>query len=310
MPNTPAFLDSGRPDVPDIVVPRGVTPFFLPRRPVRGRLIRLGPLADALLSRHDNEPVVTRVAGQALALVAALASALKYRGSFSLQVKGEGPLGLLLADCTDTGALRGYARADAERLADLLHATPSPTAADLLGTGYLAFTVDQGNDSDRYQGIVTIEGETLTDMALHYFATSEQLACQVHLACAHTADGWRASALILERVAGDGGVDPDLDAAAQEESWRTATILAATVTEAELLDDELPPARLLHRLFHTEGAVTDRPRALAYGADDLDHMSVDGDIVMTCEFCNLAFRFERDEVRGQNDGESADGIRR
>jgi len=65
MPNTPAFLDSGRPDVPDIVVPRGVTPFYLPRRPVRGRLIRLGPLADALLTRHDNEPVVTRLAGEA-----------------------------------------------------------------------------------------------------------------------------------------------------------------------------------------------------------------------------------------------------
>jgi molecular chaperone Hsp33 len=163
-------------------------------------------------------------------------------------------------------------------------------------------------------------------MALHYFATSEQLACRLHLACAHTAAGWRAGALILERVAGDGGVDPDLDAAAQEESWRTATTLAATVTEAELLDDDLPPARLLYRLFHTEGAVTDRPRALAFGcrcsrqrlsgileafgADDLDHMCVDGDIVMTCEFCNLAFRFERHEVHGQtgrHDGEGAGG---
>ena len=314
MPETPAFLDSGRPDVPDIVVPRGVTPFFLPRRPVRGRLIRLGPLADALLTRHDNEPAVTRLAGRALALVAGLASALKYRGSFSLQVKGEGPVGLLLADCTDTGALRGYARADMDRLDALLRVEPEPSDAALLGGGYLAFTVDQGNDTERYQGIVAIEGDSLTDMAMHYFATSEQLACQLHLACAHTPAGWRASALILEKVAGDGGVDADMDAAAQEESWRTATMLAATVTEAELLDDELPPSRLLYRLFHTEGAATDRPRALAYGCrcsrqhlsgiletfgtDDLDHMSVDGAIVMTCEFCNLAFHFERGDVRG------------
>jgi molecular chaperone Hsp33 len=314
MPNTPAFLDSGRPDVPDIVVPRGVTPFHLPQRPVRGRLIRLGPLADALLTRHDNEPAVTRLAGQALALVAALASTLKYRGSFGLQAKGDGPVGMLLADCTDTGALRGYARADAARLADLLRATPAPSAAALLGAGYLAFTVDQGSDSDRYQGIVSITGDSLADMALHYFESSEQLACWLHLACAHTAAGWRAGALILERVADGGGVDPALDAAAQAESWRTATILAATVTDAELLDDDLPAERLLFRLFHGEGVVTDRPRALAYGCrcsrqrlsgiletfgiDDLDHMTVAGDIVMTCEFCNCAFHFAREEVRG------------
>jgi molecular chaperone Hsp33 len=107
MSETPAFLDGGRPPVPDIVVPRGVTPFFLPRRPVRGRIVRLGALADALLTRHNNHPVVTALTGQALALAAALSTALKFQGSFSLQAKGDGPVRLLLADCTDTGALRG-----------------------------------------------------------------------------------------------------------------------------------------------------------------------------------------------------------
>ena len=315
MNETPAFLDGSRPGVPDLVIPRGVVPFFLPRRPVRGRLVRLGPLADALLSRHDNHAAVSGVAGQALALVAALASALKFRGSFSLQAKGDGPVGMLLADCTDMGALRFYARAKPEGLDALLRADPAPSPAGLLGRGYLAFTVDQGPDMDRHQGIVSITGGTLAEMALHYFRTSEQLRCSIHLACAHTAAGWRASALILEKIAGLGGVDPELDEEAQEESWRTACTLAATVTDAELLDDDLTAERLLYRLFHTEGVATDRPRALAYGCrcsrqrlagilegfgtDDLDHMAVDGDIVMTCEFCNLAFRFARDEVRGQ-----------
>ena len=205
MSETPAFLDSGRPDVPDMVVPRGIVPFFLPRRPVRGRLVRLGPLADALLTRHDNPPLVTALTGQALALVAALASALKFRGSFSLQAKGDGPIGLLLADCTDTGALRGYARADQEKLAALLRAKPEPTAADLLGTGYFALTVDRGPDVDRYQGLVTITGDSLADMALHYFETSEQLRCFLRIACTLTPAGWRAGALILEKVAGEGG---------------------------------------------------------------------------------------------------------
>jgi molecular chaperone Hsp33 len=315
MSETPAFLDSGRPDVPDMVVPRGITPFFLPRRPVRGRVVRLGPLADALLTRHDNHDVVSRLAGEALALVAALASALKFRGSFSLQVKGDGPVGMLLADYTDNGALRGYARANQEQLDSLLLNDPAPSAADLLGTGYFALTVDRGPDVERYQGIVTIQGDSLADMALHYFDTSEQLRCYLRIACAATPAGWRASALILEKVAGEGGVDPELDTAAQAESWRTATLLAATLKDSELLDDTLTPERLLYRLFHGEGVATDRPRALAYGCrcsrqrlsgilegfatGDLDDMASAGAIVMTCEFCNLDFRFARGEVRGQ-----------
>ncbi len=315
MSATPAFLDTNRPDVPDIVVPRGITPFHLPSRPVRGRLVRLGPLAHALLGRHQNPPAVTRLAGEALALSAGLSSALKYRGSFSLQAKGDGPVSMLLADCTQEGALRGYARTDELRFAELVAASPEPSALELLGQGYLAFTVDQGGEMDRYQGIVSIEGETLSDMALHYFRTSEQLQYDVHLAAGETPDGWRAAALILERVAGEGGIDPELDQAAQDEAWRTATTLAATITDAELLDDSLLPDRLVWRLFGAEGVAVDRPRALAYGCrcsraklsgilesfpeTDLDEMAVDGDIVMTCEFCKYDFRFARRDVSSQ-----------
>jgi molecular chaperone Hsp33 len=312
MDDTPPFLDTERPNVPDIVVPRGVTPFYLPQRPVRGRLVRLGPLADALLTRHSHADPVTALAGQALSLVAVLATALKFRGSFSLQVKGDGPVRMLLADCTDGGALRGYASTDADRLADLLAATPDPSARALLGSGILAFTVDQGSDMERHQGIVSIEGDTLEAMALHYFDTSEQMPCFLRLASARTPEGWRAAALILERVAGTGGVDPDLDTVAQDDAWGTALVLAGTVKDHELLDDGLPTERLLFNLFHSEGVAVDRPRALAYGCrcsrarlaevlgtfgqDDIDHMAEDGAITMTCEFCNLDFRFSRDDV--------------
>lgn len=315
MAEIPAFLDSQRPAVPDMVVPRGIVPFFLPRRPVRGRLIRLGPLADALLTRHANPSAVRRLLGQALALAAGLAAALKFQGSFSLQAKGDGPVPMLLVDCTDDGALRGYARADADRLAALLGTGASPAADRLLGDGYLAFTVDQGPDQHRHQGIVAMQGTNLADMAQHYFRSSEQLRCALHLACEKTALGWRAAALILEKIAGAGGVDPNMSEQDQEESWRTATTLAATVTDAELLDDGLAPERLLYRLFHTEGVAADRARALSYGCrcsrarlagilegfppDDLDHMAAGGEIVMTCEFCNFDFRFARQDVRGR-----------
>ena len=309
---TPAFLDSSRPDVPDIVVPRGVVPFHLPNRAVRGRLVRLGPLADALLTRHEHPPAVAALAGQALALVAALASALKFRGSFSLQVKGDGAVPMLLADCTESGQIRGYARNDADKLDALLAAEPQPGAAALLGQGYFALTVDQGADMDRHQGIVKIEGDSLAEMALHYFQTSEQIANRLHLACERGPAGWRAGALVLERVAAEGGIDPELATVDTDEDWRTATTLMSTLTDGELLDDDLAPEQLLYRLFGAEGVAADRPRALGYGcrcsraklsgildgfpSEDLDHMVVGSAIVMTCEFCNLDFRFDREEV--------------
>ena len=314
MTDLPAFLDSNRPDVPDLAVPRGITPFFIPSQPVRGRLIRLGPLANTLLTRHDHSAPVRVLLGQTLALAAALASALKFSGSFSLQVKGDGPVPMLLADCTDNGALRGYARVDPEKLLNL-GSDEEQSARTLLGDGYLAFTVVQDAGREPQQGIVALEGKTLADMAEHYFDASEQLPCKIYLAAGATENGWRASALILERIAGAGGIDPELSKAAQDEAWRTASILADTITPAELLDDSLQPERVLFRLFHGDGVAADRPRALAFGCrcsrarlagilegfskDDLDHMTVEGDIVMICEFCNFDFHFPRDAVTGK-----------
>lgn len=321
----PPFLNHDRPPVPDVVVPRGVLAFHLAQKPVRGRLVRLGPLADALLGRHARPEPVLRLMGEALALAAALASALKYRGSFSLQAKGDGVVPMLLADCTDVGALRGYARVTEEKLAALLAVEPAPSARALLGDGYFAFTCDQGPGMDRYQGIVAIEGDTLAEMTGRYFEVSEQLKSQVWLAAARTAAGWRASALVVERVAagGAGNVsaggldddafdDPDASAAEHEDAWITAVALANTVTPEELLSDALGAEALLHRLFHAEGLTLDHARPLSYGCrcsrarlaqvlegfgdEDLDHMAEAGVITMTCEFCSLDFRFDRSEV--------------
>jgi molecular chaperone Hsp33 len=312
MSETPAFLDLDRPAVPDIVVPRGIVPFHMPGRHVRGRLIRLGPLTDAMLTRREQPYPVAKLTGEALALVAGLSAALKFRGSFSLQVRGDGPVTMLLADCTDQGALRGYALLDREKLALLGEAAPD--AASLLGQGHFALTVDQGSSTEQYQGIVSITGPTLAAMAQHYFATSEQLRAHLYLACARTASGWRAGALVLERISEGGGIAAPEEDTEGGDGWQTALALAATLTEAELLDDALGSHDLLYRLFGTEGVAVDQARALSYGcrcsrakllgvlggfgAGDLDHMETDGSIAMTCEFCNLEFRFARAEVRG------------
>jgi len=310
--DTPAFLNHDRPPVPDLVMPRAVQAFHLEGQPVRGRLVRLGALAAALLGRHRHPAPVLRLMGEAMALTAAMATALKYQGSFSLQVKGNGAVPMLLADCTDAGQLRGYARAQPEQVAALAAA---PSAKQMLGDGYLAFTCDQGAEMDRYQGIVAIEGESLAAMTGSYFRNSEQLQSQVWLACGRSLAGWRASALVVERVAADGGIGGDQDSEEQDDAWVTALALAGTIKPAELLDDELGAEQLLHRLFHAEGLAASRPRALSYGCrcsrarlaevlqsfgeEDLDHMAEAGTISMTCEFCVVDFRFSREEVSGR-----------
>lgn len=307
-----------RPDVPDLTIEGAVQPFWLRASPARGRFVRLGPLADAILTRHDNPDAVNALLAEALALTAALAAALKFTGSFSFQARGDGAISMLLADCSDAGALRGYARFDAEKFAALPEA---PSAARMLGGGYLAFTCDAGPDKDRYQGIVPIEGATLAAITQSYFRNSEQTETAIKTAAARTAQGWRGSALILERVAMDGGIDaPDAETAT--EAWRTAAILAGTATEAEMLDDALPPQMLLRRLFYEVSPAFPEPRPLSYGcrctrskllgilenfgADDLDHMAEPdaampgGRITMNCEFCNHAFAFARGAFPGRD----------
>lgn len=321
-PDTPVGAPSAgtpddRPPVPLLSVDAAVQPFWLRAAPVRGRLVRLGPLADAILARHpDNPPVVATILAEALALTAGLAAALKYEGSFSLQARGDGAVPMLLADCTHDGALRGYVRFDAEKLARV---GDQPSAARLLGAGYLAFSVDQGPEMDRYQGIVPLEGATLAEITHAYFRNSEQTETAVRLFAAHTGSGWRSGALILERVAMVGGVDAP-EAAAAEDAWRAAVAFLATLDAAEILDDGLPAQMLLRRLFHELSPAWAEARALSYGCrctrsrlagilagfndDDLDHMAepdpelAAGRITMTCEFCNHAFRFDRAAFSG------------
>src|SRR5579862_5509004 len=139
-----------------------VQPFQIDAPGLRGRLVRLGASVDEVLRRHDYPEPVARLLGETLALTAALAGALKYDGVFSLQTKGDGPIRMMVADITSAGAMRGYAAFDEQALADALAgAGTAPLAAPvprLLGRGHLAFTVDQGAASERYQGIVELSG--------------------------------------------------------------------------------------------------------------------------------------------------------
>ena len=298
----------------DLFQPFQIDPFGL-----RGRLVRLGPLLDEILTRHAYPEPVAVMLGEAIALAVALAGALKYDGVFTLQTKGDGAIRLLVADVTTEGAVRGYAQYDEEKLAKAVAAAPGAAGIGdsvprLLGAGYLAFTVDQGEHTERYQGIVELQGATLAECAHHYFRQSEQVEAGLKVAVARLPDEagtlrWRAGSLMIQRLPPEGDAVKRDEA---EDGWRRAMILMSSSTSQELVDAALAPEALLFRLFHEDGVRAYRRHDLLarcrcsrervervlrmMPADELASMQVDGRITVTCQFCSAAYDFDQGEV--------------
>lgn len=283
-------------------------PFHLGGGAVRGRLVRLGPAVEAILAGHGYPQPVGLLLAETLALAAALAGGLKFDGIFTLQAQGDGAVSLVMADVTSGGDLRGYARFDAVKLAAVAaDAAPVP---GLLGGGYLAFTVDQGPKTDRYQGIVELGGATLSACAETYFRQSEQIDTRVKLACRPAADGrgWAAAALTVQRMPADIPGAPILVGEEAEDGWRRAALLMETATAAEMLSPDLGGEALLHRLFHAELLQVSAPRPLAarcrcsrdrvartlrsFARAEIEDLRDDtGRVIVTCEFCRTAHSF-------------------
>jgi molecular chaperone Hsp33 len=296
-----------------------VRPFLLEVPGLLGRLVRLGPLVDTVLTRHDYPEPVARLLGELLALAGTLSSLLKYQGTFTLQTKGDGPVRLMVADVTSQGELRGYAEADAAALETAKSAGAGADPATVrrwLGSGYMAFTVDLAPDGERYQGIVELTGDSLADCVNHYFRQSEQLKTAFKLAAGRTDGTWRAGALFLQQMPASGGTwtpglrdEPDdvVLGSGEEDDWRRALAFMASCSDEELLSETLPADDLLYRLFHQERVRVYRVRPLSLGCrcsrerletilrslphDEVREMTVDGEVVMTCQFCNVDFRF-------------------
>ncbi len=296
-----------------------IRPFQVEGAGVRGRLVRLGPTVDEIVRRHDYPPPIARLLSEGIALAAILAGALKYEGVFSLQAKGDGITRMLVVDCTSEGKIRGYAQFDAEELARLTAETAGQTLTvpRLMGGGYLAFTVDQGDDTERYQGIVPLEGATLAECAHKYFRDSEQVQTAIRIATGLMANGngevaWRAGAIMVQRLPeGDPammarGAEPDRSVT--DEDWRRAVTLMATVADGELTDPGLAADDLLYWLYHEDGVRVFEPHGLAFGcrcsrpraervlealsAEAIEDLTVDGKLDVTCEFCNSKYDFD------------------
>ena len=304
-----------------------VLPFRTERSGVIGRVVRLGPAIDTILSRHNAPEPISHTLGEAVALTVMLGTALKFEGKLTLQTKTDGLLDFLVVNFETPGRVRAYVRYDKARLDAIGSESANVDQGALLGAGYLAMTIDPGDDMDRYQGIVALDGESLGEAALTYFRQSEQLPTFLRLAVArHYVAGengepgqwrWRAGGLMIQNLAGGGGkprAPVEQEANEQrlpgedDDDWERARMLAATVEDHELLDPTLSPERLLFRLFHEEGVRALRLTPVEaycrcsrkrvegflrnFGADDLaDMREADGSVSVTCEFCTATYRF-------------------
>jgi len=276
--------------------------FVFERYPFRGQLVHLGPAWAAMMEHHEYPAQVRDTLGEAVAAAALLSSTLKYDGLMSLQLRGEGPMHLMLVECTDGLAMRAVARfRDPPDTRDL---------RVLSGNGTLAVTVESGDAANRYQGIVPLAGASMSDCLRAYFEHSEQLPTRLWL----RADAGSASGLLLQRLpvtsrpagvteSGAGGVSED----EIEDAWRRVQLVADTVTPGELasLDDR----DLLRRLFAEDDVrmfqsapvffrcrcsrerVSNMLRSL--GRVEVDSVLEEfGQVEVRCEFCSRAYRFD------------------
>jgi molecular chaperone Hsp33 len=274
-----------------------LTRCLLEQAGVRGVHVVLDDTWQQINRRAEYPPAVAELLGQATAAAALFAGHLKVEGRLSVQLRGEGAVRTLFAECTQAGTLRGIATLaeGAELLTRDLHS---------LGPGaLLAITVEnpglRGQDPSRYQGLVALDTDSLSHAFEGYFGQSEQLPTRLLLAC----DGGRASGLLLQKLPGDEG---DAD------GWNRASALFDTLGEAELL--QTPADVLLHRLFHEDGVrlLGDRPLRFACSCsrERVDAMLVSlgeaealaaasenaGNAEIRCEFCGESYRYDLTEI--------------
>ncbi|MEQ8744471.1 Hsp33 family molecular chaperone HslO [Parasphingorhabdus sp.] len=289
----------------DIALTDSILSFAIPAKHCRGRVVRLGPALDEILAAHAYPPLIRDILAEAVCLTAMLGALLKDEGSqLTLQAQTEaGVISLLACDYKD-GALRGYVEFDRERFASQ---PVAPSLMALFGKGYLAITFDLPEPRGRNQGIVPLEGGSLSEAVQNYFFQSEQIPTLIRVAVDATAEGISAGGLLVQHLPeGEEGRER-LHVQLDHPEWEHVEIMGSTVTPAELTGTALPLEDILWRLFSVSDEVMvlngkpcvkgcrcneDHIRDVIarFPKEDKDDMvDQDGNIAIDCAFCSKTF---------------------
>ncbi|MCZ8368531.1 MAG: Hsp33 family molecular chaperone HslO [Porphyrobacter sp.] len=278
--------------------------FTLPGRNARGRIVRLEGVLEEVLSAHNYPAPITHLLGEALVLGALMGGLLKGdTAQMTLQAQTQGGIVKLLVCDYRAGAVRGYADFDAERLATL---GANPSLAALFGEGYLGITFET-EGRQRYQGIVPLEGDTLSEACESYFTQSEQIPTLIRVASRAGARGRLAAGLLVQHFPDGEEGRERLHVRLDHPDWEHVAVLAGTISHDELLDPALSLEAIVWRLYHEEeevrvqsgASVTRGCRCTAahyetiiarFPSEEQEEMrGPDGIIAVDCAFCSKSF---------------------
>jgi molecular chaperone Hsp33 len=262
--------------------------FLFEHLPIRGEIVHLDSVWQAVIERHDYPPVLKNLMGELCAAAVLLAATLKLQGSMVLQIHGKGAVKLLVVECTGDLELRATAKWEGD--------LSLGTLQDLVGDGRFVITLDPKDGNQAYQGIVALEGDTIAEILQNYMTRSEQLETRLWLA----ADGKVAAGMLLQKL-------PQQREHMDADAWGRATQIAATLKAEELLT--LPAQELIHRLYHEEDIRLFDAQSIVFrcacsrenvarmlqmlGREEVESILAERkEIEVHCEFCNERYLFD------------------
>ncbi|NOX42445.1 MAG: Hsp33 family molecular chaperone HslO [Gammaproteobacteria bacterium] len=264
--------------------------------PIRGEIVKLDATLREVMSRHDYPPVVRDLLGELMVVASLLSATIKYKESLIIQLQGEGPISMVVVECSNQRTLRGLAHWSGDDVAQ-------QSLPDLIGNGRLVITVDPSSNSDRYQGISPIEGDNIAEVFENYLARSEQLRTRLWIAINDNT----AAGMLIQKLPDETEFDFEQEDDIND-AWDRIEILGTTIKENELL--QVPVVKILHRLFHQEDIRLYEPEPVSFrcscsrervrgtlraiGYEEISSILSEREAVgVNCEFCNLYYEFDR-----------------
>ena len=271
--------------------------FVIENTRVRGEMVHLNASWQAVLERYEYPENVRNILGEAFAACVLLSATIKYEGSLILQIRGDGPLNLLVVQATSDGTLRGLARWEGD--------VPEQGLQSIFGNAQMVMTIEQPK-GEPYQGIIELQGDRIKDAIENYFKQSEQLNTRLWLA----SDKNSCIGFLLQEL-------PDTDKNAlsnlekDQQDWNHAEHLANTLSQDELLS--LSTTEILYRLFHQADVRLFEPTSLSFHcscsseriaqmilslglAEARSIIKEQDKIQVDCEFCNAQYNYDSVDV--------------
>ncbi len=268
--------------------------FLFENADIRGETVILDNVLKDLLATHEYGPGVQKLLGEFAAATVVISNNLKFDGKVVLQGRGDGPISLIMVECSSDGHIRGIARGALD--------APEGSLKTHLAEGVLTLTIEP-EIGQRYQGIIAIQRDELADVLSDYFAQSEQLATKFWLSTRAGAS----AGLMLQQLPKQSVTSEE----ARLDQWQTLCALADTMTPDELLDTETD--RLLFRLFNEWDVKRFKPKRIRFSCNCSRDRSLNAirllpdheitelfeeqqTVTMNCEMCGESYHFTRNDV--------------